>query len=77
LKTTASVKKEADKSTAEAAGNARTDLKNTQTTAKTRVDASSSTAVKTAGGIKQSVKPWPVSVKVHSQIKTNAGIKIK
>jgi hypothetical protein len=41
------------------------------------VDAGSSTTVKAAGGIKQSVKPQPASVKVHSQIKTNAGIKIK
>jgi hypothetical protein len=77
LKTTASVKKEADKGIAETAGNMRTDLNKAQTTAKTRADAGSSTAVKAAGGIKQSVKPQPVSVKVHSQIKTNAAIKIK
>jgi hypothetical protein len=55
MKTTASVKKEADKSIAETAGSVKAG----------------------ASGIKQSVKPRPVSIKVHSQIKANAGIKIK
>jgi hypothetical protein len=77
LKTTASVKNEADKGIQETAGNAKTDMSKAGTTAKTRVETGSSTAVKAAGGIKQSVKPRPVSVKVHSKIKTNAGIRIK
>jgi hypothetical protein len=37
----------------------------------------SSRSVKAAGGNNQSVKPRSVQVKAHSQIKTNAGIKIK
>ena len=77
LKTTANVKNEADKSIAETAGKTKTDMNKAETTAKTRVDAGSSTTVKAAGGIKQSIKPRPVSVKVHNQIKTNAGLKIK
>jgi hypothetical protein len=77
LKTTARVKNGADQGISETAGKTRTDVNKAETTAKTRVDAGSSTAVKTAGGIKQSIKPRPVSVKVQSQMKTNAGIKIK
>jgi hypothetical protein len=77
LKTTARVKNEADKDKTESAGKTRTDMNKAETTAKTKVDAGSSTAVKATGGIKQSIKPRPVSVKVHNQIKTNAGLKIK
>lgn len=77
VKTTASVKNEAGKSMEKTADNVKTDMNKAQTTAKTSVDAGSSTAVKTAAGVKQSVKPRPVSVKMHSQIKANAGIKIK
>jgi hypothetical protein len=77
LKTTASMKNEADKSIAETAGKTKTDMNKAETTAKTSVGAGSSTTVKAAGGIKQSIKPRPVSVKVHNQIKTNAGLKIK
>ncbi|HEY1872082.1 MAG TPA: hypothetical protein VGG71_13560 [Chitinophagaceae bacterium] len=76
-KTTASVKNETDKGLAETTGNARTDMNKVQTTTKSGVDAGSSTAVKTAGTIKKSVKPQPASIRVHTQIKANAGIKIK
>jgi hypothetical protein len=77
LKTTASVKNEADKGLAETTGNARTDMNKVQTTTKSGVAAGSSTTVKTTGTFNKSVKPRPASIKVHSQIKANAGIKIK
>jgi hypothetical protein len=77
LKTTATEKNEADNGIAKTASSSRSDLNKTQTTAKSSVDAGSSIAVHEAGGIKKSVKPHPASIKVQSQIKANAGIKIK
>jgi hypothetical protein len=70
------VKAEANNSLAKTGDKTKTTLKKVDADVKTGASAGSSAAIKTGTGIQHTVKPRPASVKMQSQVKTNAGIKI-